>query len=421
MTEKTEARQSDCDFQRTSNWTTNRSNACELATGGFTAKTEVLTTTSLTKISDLSPGEVVYALDPVSRLIKPKPVTAVEPVLAEGELIAIETRRADIRVAPGHRIPYRTEARDEIRFKRAGDLAEQSYYKFVNDWRSLPKEPFGEVDLTDFVEEYEACVSHNGHGHTFRAALPENCEPVRNNGHTGYHFDARTFKQFQTSLETIANEITIRTGPNHHRRPYRFDGDDFIEFLGWFITEGNVYWPTSSDTAQIKIAQENESHRNSLTALFDRLGIGVHRDDRKFEFGSKVFGELLEDLCGAGSRNKHLPGFVWSLPADQQQLLLDVLLAGDGNDRQTYYTSSDHLMSDVLRLCLELGIKPRYTSRRGIWQIYVREVKDGFQSAEHVQRIETDSKLYRLTVADYSVIMAGRNGKFQWTGVSNVS
>ncbi|UPV98923.1 hypothetical protein M0R88_10310 [Halorussus gelatinilyticus] len=421
MTEDVERQLTKRNTQRTPESSTKKKRACKLAGGGFTAEAEILTTTGLTTVTDLSTGQKVYALDPISRIIKPKPVTAVRTVPFDGQLITIEARRVDIQVAPDHRIPYRTKSDSRIRFKRAGNLKQKSYYKFINSWQSLPRKRLETVDITDFLDEYEICVSYDGHGHTFRAALPDGCEPIRNNGHTGYHFDAQTFKEHQSVIEALADEITIRSGPNHHRRPYRFDGDDFIQFLGWFITEGSVYWSSSSDTAQVKIAQENERHRQSIASLFERMQLDFHSNDRRFEMGSKVFGRLLENHCGAGSHNKHLPAFVWNLSQKQQRLLLEVLIAGDGNDRQTYYTASERLANDILQLCLELGIKPRYTVRKGIWQIYVREVNDGFQSAVHLGREEATQDLYRLTVEDYNVVMAGRNGKFQWVGVSNVA
>lgn len=397
------------------------SEGIKLSDGGFRSDMKVMTTNGPVRVSELAVGDDVYALDPVSRAVKQKPVTAVRSVPYDGELVTIETQRADLHVAADHRIPFRTEARTEIRFERAGDLENRRYYKFINSWRTLPKERLETVDITDFVDKFEICASSDVHGHTFRARLPDGCEPLRNNGHSGQHFDAKTFKQYQSAIEAAADEVTIRTGPNHHRRPYLFDGDDFIRFLGWFITEGSVYWSSSSDTAQVKLAQETETHRQSIASLFDRMGLPMHSDGRGFEFGSKVFGQLLEGLCGAGSKNKHLPELVWSLPHNQQQRLLKVLLAGDGNDRQTYYTASSRLANDLLRLCLELGIKPRYTRRDGIWQIYVREVNDGFQPEEHVLEHDSEEQIYRLTVEDYGVIMAGRNGKFQWIGVSSIS
>ncbi|WP_192498313.1 LAGLIDADG family homing endonuclease [Halorussus halophilus] len=372
-------------------------------------------------MGDLTVGTLVYALDPTTKLIKLKLVTKIERVPFDGELVALETKRADLRVAPDHRIPYCTKANTEVRFKRADSLHERAYYKFINDWRRRPGRRLDTVDITDFVDDYEISASFEEHGHTVRAALPDGCEPVRNNGHTGYHFDAETFKQYQTEIEAIAEDVTIRHGPNHHRRPYRFDGDDFIQFLGWFVTEGSVHWSKSSDTAQVKLAQNDDRYRQSIRDLLERMGLLSYSNESYSGFSSKVFGRLFEALCGRGSHNKRLPQFVWDLHEDQQRLLLDVLLCGDGNDRQTYYTASTQLANDVLRLCLELGIKPRYSRRRGVWQIYVRTTKDGFNSTKHVQSVRAEGDLYRLTVADYCTVIAGRNGKYQWVGVSGVS
>ncbi len=169
-----------------------------------------------------------------------------------------------------------------------------------------------------------------------------------------------------------------------------------------------MYWPKSSDTAEVKIAQETDEHRQSIRSLLDRMGLYGYRNERGCRFSSTVFGRLLEGLCGSGSYNKRIPEFILGLSPDQLQILLEVLLAGDGNDWNTYYTASDRLATDVLRLCIEVGVKPRYSYRDGIWDIYVRQGNDGFHSREHVTRFDANETLYRATVADYNVVLAGR-------------
>lgn len=393
----------------------------KLVDGGFSADTEVMSTDGPVGVADLVTGNELYALNPVTQIVKPKRLTDISVVSSEKDVIEIQTKRADFRVAEAQRVPYLTKSITHPRFESADELTTRSYYKFIRKWRYPTSQQCGLVDITDFVDDYEICASTNVHGHSFRAALPEGCEPVRRNSHVGYYFDPETFKEYQSDIETTADKVAIHSGPNSRLRPYQFDRNDFIQLIGWYVTEGSVHWPQSRDTAQVKIAQQTEKHRRSIKSLFARLGLQVHCNARKFEFGSRLFGQLLEKLCGARSKNKHLPTFVWDLSKQQKATLLKVLLCGDGNDRQTYYTSSDRLAGDVLRLCLELGVKPRYTRRRGIWHIYIRDVNDGFQPRKHVNRVNTTEKLYQLTVADYSVVMAGRNGKFQWIGVSNVS
>lgn len=392
-----------------------------LSEGGFTADTEVMTTQGPRRVSELEEGTRVFALNPTSRLVKQKPLTAVESAPCDGPLVELSMRRADFRVAGGQRIPYEPRGAAGIRFQRAADLDERRYYKFVNGWRQVPSEPLDSVDITDFVDEYEMCVSPSVHGHTFNAALPDGCTPTRRNSHVGYCFDPETFKRYQQELEALAEEVAIHSGPNSRRRPYRFDGDDFVEFLGWFVTEGSVTWPSARETAVVKLAQETDTHRASIESLFERMGLTTQVTDRAYSFGSVVFASLLESLCGTGSSDKRLPDLVWSLSERQQRLLREVLLAGDGNDRQTYYTTSDQLAGNVLCLNLVLGTKPRYTRRGKMWQLFKSDAYDGFDSRTHVREIEATDEVYRLTIEDYSVVMAGRNGKFQWVGTSVVS
>jgi DNA polymerase I len=296
------------------------------------------------------------------------------------------------------------------------------YYRFVNEWRPSRRSRTETVDITDHLETFQARATTSDHGHTFRAALPDGCEPSYVNSHSGYHFDPETFKRYQTAIEAAADEVSVREGRNQRTRPYVFDGDDFIELVGWFVTEGSVHWPDDRQTALVMIAQDTPEGRDRIAALFDRLGISVSETAKRFTFGSSVFGSLLESMCGGRSRTKQLPEFVWTLPREQQRLLCRVLLAGDGNDQGTYYTASDKLASDVLRLALELGYKPRYTHREtGCWQVYFSEGNDGFRHSKNVDTVTSQEPLYRLTVADFSAIMAGRRGRFQWVGTSGVA
>lgn len=80
---------------------------------------------------------------------------------------------------------------------------------------------------------------------------------------------------------------------------------------------------------------------------------------------------------------------------------------------------SEHLAGDVLRLCVETGITPRYQRCRDR-RVYCRHVPNGFISSKHCHRIATEQPYYRVTVADYSTILAGRNGTFQWVAAGAV-
>lgn len=395
--------------------------AVSQANGGFDPTMEVFTESGPTQLTDLSVGDLVYALNPEPRLVKPKPVVAVEQVACSQPLVAIETRRAAIRASPNQPIYYQTKGYPQPRTETARNLTNRIGYKFLTEWHSQSGRRLDTVDITDLTESYEARLWSEDHGSTVRAALPDGCEPVRRNSHTGYYFDAETFKRHQSAIERVGDTIAVCAGLNTRGRPYQFDGDDFLRFLGWFITEGSVHWPETSETALVGIAQQKQDERQSIRALFDRMGIAVSVTDDCFQFGSALYGELLERLCGAISAERHIPWFVWNLPAEQQRLLLDVLLAGDGSDRGTYYTASSDLAHDVMRLGAELGITPRYSQRNGGWQVYLNEANDGFHSGKHVHTHPAIDSLIQLTIADYPAVLLGTDGKFQWVGCSNIA
>lgn len=391
----------------------------ENAVGGFTEDTDVMTPRGPVAVSDLTRGESVYALEPTTRLVKLKPVRAIERYETE-ELVEIRTRRADLRVAPSHPVVYRTKAIDRPRFTRAGELDEREHYQFINQWRRPPRDPRAEIDITDFTDEYQACVTTTEHGHTFRASLPDGCEPIYRSRNVGYCFDATTFERFQSRLESLGESVSVRAKRGHRSQPYRFDADEFVRFLGWFVSEGSIHRSSDRETREIQIAQEKPEHREKIRTLLDGLGFDYSADSRSFSFGSYLYGQVLKELCGRRSADRRLPEFVWNLSRNQQRLLLGVLLEGDGNERGTYYTSSDQLAGDVLRLCLEVGIKPRYSCRRGMWRVFVNAVNDGFVSSEHVSRMCESSRVFRLALEDYPGVMAGRNGRFQWAVVSGL-
>lgn len=394
--------------------------------GGFVPGTEVMTERGPVEVTALRTGDRVYALDPLTGLVKLKPLSEVLCTRYHGPVTDISARRVDFRVAPGHPILYQTKSKAPPRFKPAEQLAEHEEYTLINDWDMSPRDCPDEIDVTEFLDDFEVCVSYDCHGHTFRAALPDGCEPIGRNQWVGYRFDGSTFKQYQSALENLGSDVWIREGTSHWRMPYLFQLEDFVQLIGWYVTEGSVTWKENRDTADIQIAQKKSEHRVKIGALLDRMGLEHTRQPKAFKFGSKLFGQLLEKLGGTYCDQKQLPDFVWDLPTEFQELLLQTMLDGDGNEWQTYYTTSEQLARDACRLCAEVGIKPRYAwktrnSRRSIYEIYITQIKDRLTYSKQVSVSFSSGPIYRITVRDYPAVLAGRNGRFQWIGANAVS
>lgn len=395
--------------------------AVSRAEGGFSLDMQLFTSTGPTCVDDITVGDTVYALNPDTKMVKLKPIDRIEQVTPHHPLVAIECLRAHLHVSANQPVYYQTKSIDRLRVVAAHDLPERAYYRFPTDWRTTPGQHLSTVDITDLTDTYEARLWSEVHGSTVRAGLPDGCEPVRRNSHTGYYFDSTTFKRHQDVIETVADTVEICGGPNTWGRPYRFDGSDFLRLLGWFITEGSIHWSSHKATAEVKFAQKTDRYRRVLQSLFDRLGISVSVSPDGFTFSSTVYAELFERLCGATSADRHLPWFVWDLSLAQKRVLLDTLLAGDGTESGVYYTASEQLASDVLRLAADLGITPRYTQRPGAYRVSVTRTRGGFRSETHVHRRPAPTSLVRLTVRDFPAVLAGRDGKFQWIGVSRIS
>ncbi len=415
----------------------------------FTPDTDVLTPDGVRNIRDLDVGDEVYSLDPETMRMEVKPVEEThEYPEYRGELVDIQTSKTDFRVTPNHRMLVRKNSKngatwDDFRFVEAGDLDSSSHYELPHEWTVEHGDRIDEVDLTELLgedEEYEVWVRPSVHGHTFTAELgwtPRRV-PKADVGQTGYVLTAEEFEEHREYIESVCENSFIHRESGRKWIPRTYDGDDFLELLAWYVTEGNVYTSeekqfgenrrgssTTVKIAQNAVADGGETARDDharIGELLDRMGFDCYVDDRAYQFTSKLLGDLFERLCGADSFEKRIPDLVFDTAEEQKRRFLDTLVAGDG-DRQVsswrYTTSSERLRDDVLRLCAHLGETASYNRDSGSWRIYCTEdAKNSFRMHRSGGRSTADDGVYCVTVADNHTLLAGRSGKFQFVGQS---
>ncbi|MHC3438754.1 DNA polymerase domain-containing protein [Natrialbaceae archaeon A-gly3] len=412
----------------------------------FTPDTEVLTPEGVREITDLAVGDEVYSLDPETMRAEVKPVVETHAYPEyDGDLIDIETDKIDFRVTPNHRMLVRKAetngiTEDEYRFVEAGDLDRATSYELPHDWEGPDGEDLECVDLTEHVDgEYEVWVRPSVHDHTFTAELgwtPRRV-PKADVGKTGYVFTAEQFEEHREYVESVCETSFIHRESGHKWIPRTYDGDDFLELLAWFITEGNVYTSTekrfgenvrgSATTVQLAqnqpvAADGGVDHHASIGDLLDAMGFDYYVDEQSYQFTSKLLGDLLEELCGGDSASKRIPEFVFDLSRRQKRLFLETLIDGDGDRGTTswrYTTSSTELRDDVLRLCAHLGLTASYDHDSSSWRIYVsEESKNTLRTGRSSSRSTADDGVYCVTVEDNHTLLAGRNGTFQFVGQS---
>jgi len=424
----------------------------------FTPDTEVVTPDGLRNIRDLEVGDEVYSLDPETLEMEVKPVTAVHVYPDyEGDLVEFENSYVDFGVTPNHRMLVRKENTsktwDEYRFVEAGELDEGSHYTLPSDWSFDGGDRFHELDLSQWVDDYEVLVDPTVHGHTFADELgwyPERRTESKRHGVTsGYIFDAADFEANRKTIDELADDIYIHHGAGHGWVPLMYDGDDAIELLCWFVTEGNSditerreYETTvRGEAKRIGIAQEYGQHREEIRTLFERMGLPYSETERKFTVGNALWYDLLVDWCGEDSHTKQLPGWLFECSREQLELAFETLVAGDGdaasdtdaasraatskksqkdsrNDSYRYTTSSKQLRDDVMCLVALLGRNPRYTYDNGSWRVWFSETENTMRPRRCASTSTTDDGVYCVTVEDNHTLLAGRNGTFQWVGQS---
>ncbi|ESS07510.1 MAG: DNA polymerase elongation subunit, family B [uncultured archaeon A07HB70] len=419
----------------------------------FTPDTEVVTPAGVRDITDLTVGDEVYSLDPETMEMEVKPVvdTQAYPDYRD-ELVDIQTSKIDFRVTPNHRMLVRKAETngvewDDYRFVEAGELDDASNYQLPHDWDGPDGDRIDRIDLTGLVDsEFEVWCDNDVHGHTLRTAVGWHPDKIRKNdlGTTGYVFDADEFDDCRDYLDNHCSRFRLHTERGRKWIPRFYDGDDFLDLLAWYLTEGSVYTSETEEfdgqlrgsATSVQIAQDapevsadgvaadgGESDHAAIGNLLDRMGIDYYADERGYQFTSRLLGRFLERTCGGDSFEKRIPDLVFEASRAQKRRFLETLVAGDG-DRPTgsawrYTTSSERLRDDVLRLCAHLGLTANYGHDSGSWRIYCGEnAKNTLRMHRSSARSTAEDGVYCVTVADNHTLLAGRNGRFQFVGQS---
>lgn len=379
----------------------------------FSPDTDVMSVDGIKNIRDLKVGDLVYSINPKTMEVEKRPVTRVYEYDYKGDMININTNHIDFSVTPNHRM-----LTSVAHHPRKGGFGEY-------DW-----ELAGEITTGNIRR------------------LPPKTSPFP--GVYKEKFDLESWC-VDNNIPVISREDRIRyyesggpgsgRGSSHTKfQPSTYDMSDWLEFMGWYISEGSLYSNSPKlfesgnyrgKSHSITITQKNSRHIKNLTNLVERLRLeNVTHGPSGFSFSSQPIFEFLERECGRGSANKKIPNWVFELSSDQLQHLYDSMMRGDGNSSgQRYTTKSKRLANDFVRLAHHLGNKNAYiteypTESSGSSSCYRvqigehRGVVPTFKYKKHVTRESYNGKVHCVEVKDNHTLLAGRNGKFNWIGQS---
>ena len=172
--------------------------------------------------------------------------------------------------------------------------------------------------------------------------------------------------------------------------------DDYLTLLGCYVSEGCVGKRLTDGTASVlrisqKVGGRQAPYMDAYQSKhsFVRDYQYTHDDEwrtepceeRVWTVANRDLASRVERECGSGSQSKHLPAWTRDLSARQVNLLLDVMIAGDGTNRafsRVYYTTSKRLADDVQVMCVMAGIVSQvwgpYQYKEGetpMYQVYI--------------------------------------------------
>ncbi len=147
--------------------------------------------------------------------------------------------------------------------------------------------------------------------------------------------------------------------------------DTFLEFAGWYISEGCVNYDTKN-RHRITISQSKKVHSSNymdIIKCINKLGYNNSpSQERNIRIYNKQLCAYMEKHFGKYCENKTIPTHILELPTEQLKILFSSAMKGDGcyhcNGQLRYYTTSKKLADKMQELALKIGYTTRISIRK---------------------------------------------------------
>lgn len=330
----------------------------------YDPETEILTEDGWVPFPQLQPGVKVATLNPDNQIEYHVPDEYIVQPYI-GNLLRFANSKFDFCVTPNHRMYVRSKT-GKLQFLRADE---------------------------------------DRHWHSWRAL-------------TGAEFTGEDVEWFELGTPPRNAKVSVD----------RISMDDWLEFIGYYISEGCVHVRrrvrvvngADYDVADynILIAQENPEGRRKIAQCLGRLGFKFFdSDDHQFRICSKQLAEILSPLGKSG--DKYIPREFLKLSQRQSRILFDALMLGDGSQRgncYAYYSKSKQLADDVQELAMRCGYAASVVSHavgRDLYRVNIRPAIDAhLVEPESIQYV---GKVYCVSVKHH-VICVRRRGRAAFCG-----
>lgn len=214
----------------------------------------------------------------------------------------------------------------------------------------------------------------------------------------------------------------------------KIDMDVWLEFFGYFLTEGSTYLGSRLDRVKDKVyhskqyyilisqSKKNKENRKKISNALNRLGFKFYEENAQFRISSKQLFNYLRKF--GKSKDKFVDFELKQLSKRQLKILFDALMLGDGNKKKTaFYSSSVKLIGDFQEILLKLGlagsILPKDKRQKNpVYQIHIlnKKTKNFLNPIYPGREIENYKGFVWCVNVPNHIIYVRRNGKALFCG-----
>jgi len=393
-----------------------------LQPGCYSADTRVMTEDGLKHFYTLSKNDKVMTLNLKTDEIEYQNPTKIHEYDYTGKMIQFQGQMYDLLVTPNHQlIIQKVQQHRQGQEDRTIVIAEEllnGVKNVYNQAKRLQKR---------LGNRYTEIGRRLGINHeTIRGWLYYNKVPS---------ISHQCCQFIKTGTWNCKDENTFRVGD------LEFDMEDWLDFFGWYISEGCLGGPYQERKRnyRIIIRQTDKVNLKLIADSIRRLGFKpyVRWKHGSASFHSKKLYYYLKSFGKADT--KYIPKELKALPPRKLEILLNSLINGDGstvNSREDeykdnyleeprrYFSTSARLAEDVV----EIGIKCGYGMSIGIIDHPEENHNDmyvvGFSSrnltpkiTKKPKEIHYSGKVYDITIPNHT-LMVERGGRLVWSGNS---
>jgi len=238
-------------------------------------------------------------------------------------------------------------------------------------------------------------------------------------------------------------KVMIIKGKKQHNAPQitaiKIDMNLWLQFLGWFVSEGFLGYNEEKSKFLISICQVKEKGRKEIEKMLRDLGISFYytKQTACYHFSNRIIAQHLLKYCyfdknNKRSRSKQVPEYVKTLTSQQIRIFLDAFCNGDGtrnkNGSKTYFTTSQHLVDDLQELILKVGNRSSVRSVTGSGFpgyknsecFRIQEFKDTEREVsvynKNIEKVSYKGVIWCVETSPHHTLFIRREGKVFWSG-----